>query len=89
MASDGIKFRSFFEKVFSLQFCSGYIAPEYALHGLFSTKVDVFSYGVLALEIVTGRSSSSFYDSDCAEDFLSYVSMASSLLIELYVSEKI
>lgn len=51
----------------------GYMAPEYAHHGHFSTKVDVFSYGVLTLEIVTGRQSSSVYDSGHAEDFLDYV----------------
>ncbi|CAH8258086.1 unnamed protein product [Arabidopsis lyrata] len=33
----------------------GYMAPEYALHGLLSVKSDVFSYGVLVLEIVSGR----------------------------------
>jgi len=62
------------------------MAPEYALHGHLSTKVDVYSYGVLALEIVTGRQSSSFYDSERA-DFLNYVSLGLRLLIELYVSE--
>ncbi|KAL7249461.1 hypothetical protein ACSBR1_011622 [Camellia fascicularis] len=31
--------------------CSGYIAPEYAVDGLFSVKSDVFSFGVLVLEI--------------------------------------
>ncbi|XP_024021179.1 G-type lectin S-receptor-like serine/threonine-protein kinase At4g27290 [Morus notabilis] len=39
----------------------GYIAPEYAVGGLFSTKSDVFSFGVLVLEIVSGRKSSSFH----------------------------
>ncbi|KAJ6292246.1 hypothetical protein OIU78_024424 [Salix suchowensis] len=37
----------------------GYIAPEYAKHGQFSVKSDVFSFGVLVLEIVSGRKQSS------------------------------
>nr|CAB3464857.1 unnamed protein product [Digitaria exilis] len=31
------------------------MAPEYAQHGIFSAKSDVYSYGVLVLEIITGR----------------------------------
>ncbi|XP_031120583.1 G-type lectin S-receptor-like serine/threonine-protein kinase At4g27290 [Ipomoea triloba] len=33
----------------------GYISPEYATHGIFSIKSDVFSFGVLILEIVNGK----------------------------------
>ncbi|XP_031128480.1 cysteine-rich receptor-like protein kinase 13 isoform X2 [Ipomoea triloba] len=33
----------------------GYIAPEYYLNGEFSIKTDVYSFGVLVLEIITGQ----------------------------------
>nr|XP_043633923.1 receptor-like cytosolic serine/threonine-protein kinase RBK1 [Erigeron canadensis] len=33
----------------------GYMAPEYFMHGLVHEKIDVFSFGVLLLELITGR----------------------------------
>ncbi|KAF3959335.1 hypothetical protein CMV_015842 [Castanea mollissima] len=39
----------------------GYMSPEYAMEGRFSDKLDVFSFGVLLLEILSGRRNSSFY----------------------------
>ncbi|KAI3829348.1 hypothetical protein L1987_03468 [Smallanthus sonchifolius] len=33
----------------------GYMSPEYAMHGHFSVKSDVFSLGVLVLEIISGK----------------------------------
>ncbi|KAK9116149.1 hypothetical protein Sjap_015096 [Stephania japonica] len=39
----------------------GYMSPEYAMEGLFSIKSDVFSFGVLLLEILCGRKNSSFH----------------------------
>ncbi|XP_062109355.1 G-type lectin S-receptor-like serine/threonine-protein kinase At4g27290 [Humulus lupulus] len=39
----------------------GYMAPEYALEGQFSVKSDVFSFGVLMLEIISGKRSKGFY----------------------------
>ncbi|XP_023729325.1 G-type lectin S-receptor-like serine/threonine-protein kinase At1g67520 [Lactuca sativa] len=38
----------------------GYMSPEYAMRGIFSIKSDIFSFGVLILEIVNGRRNSSF-----------------------------
>lgn len=35
----------------------GYIAPEYAIHGQLSEKVDVYSFGVIILEIISGQRS--------------------------------
>ncbi|CAF1969542.1 unnamed protein product [Brassica napus] len=34
----------------------GYMAPEYALYGQLTEKADVFSFGVVAMEIVSGKS---------------------------------
>uniref|UniRef100_A0A7N2LR08 Protein kinase domain-containing protein n=1 Tax=Quercus lobata TaxID=97700 RepID=A0A7N2LR08_QUELO len=36
---------------------TGYLAPEYALGGQLTMKADVYSFGVLILEIISGRSS--------------------------------
>ncbi|XP_057783892.1 receptor-like cytosolic serine/threonine-protein kinase RBK1 isoform X2 [Salvia miltiorrhiza] len=33
----------------------GYMAPEYFMHGLVNEKTDVFAFGVLLLELITGR----------------------------------
>lgn len=32
-----------------------YLSPEYFMHGIVDEKTDVFAYGVLLLEIITGR----------------------------------
>ncbi|QHN95406.1 hypothetical protein HN51_043261 [Arachis hypogaea] len=39
----------------------GYMAPEYALDGFFSIKSDVFSFGVVILEILSGKKNTGFY----------------------------
>ncbi|ONK55299.1 uncharacterized protein A4U43_UnF5280 [Asparagus officinalis] len=51
----------------------GYMAPEYAQRGHFSMKLDVYSFGILVLEIMTGKRSNSFqYDSEISPDIVSY-----------------
>ncbi|KAF3777367.1 putative cysteine-rich receptor-like protein kinase 20 [Nymphaea thermarum] len=50
----------------------GYMSPEYALRGLFSVKSDIFSFGVLLLEIVSGHKNTAFFQTDLDQDLLSY-----------------
>ncbi|KAJ9690111.1 hypothetical protein PVL29_012654 [Vitis rotundifolia] len=50
----------------------GYMAPEYAMHGHFSVKTDVYSFGVLVLELVSGQRNNCFRVSENIEDLLSY-----------------
>ncbi|XP_022041017.1 probable receptor-like protein kinase At1g11050 [Helianthus annuus] len=33
----------------------GYVAPEYALYGQLTSKIDVYSFGIIVLEIMSGR----------------------------------
>ncbi|KAM3206073.1 hypothetical protein ACQJBY_061631 [Aegilops geniculata] len=51
----------------------GYMAPEYAVLGHVSTKSDVFSFGMIILEIVTGRRNSVSSQTMMAEHLLTYV----------------
>lgn len=49
------------------------MAPEYAIDGSFSVKSDAYSFGVLLLEIVSGKKIRQFYDSGSNANLLGHV----------------
>ena len=51
------------------------MSPEYALDGVFSVKSDVFSFGVLVLEILSGRRNTGVFKTGTL-NLLAYVSCA-------------
>ncbi|KAM0009259.1 putative protein kinase RLK-Pelle-DLSV family [Helianthus debilis subsp. tardiflorus] len=57
----------------------GYMSPEYALDGVFSIKSDVFSFGVVLLEILSGKRNTGFYQ---AQKRISLLGHAWSLWME-------
>jgi serine/threonine protein kinase len=50
----------------------GYMPPEYAVHGRYSMKSDVFSFGVIILEIISGKRIKAFYDPTHSLNLLGY-----------------
>ncbi|XP_050285809.1 cysteine-rich receptor-like protein kinase 28 [Quercus robur] len=50
----------------------GYMSPEYAINGIVSIKTDVFSYGVLLLEIVSSKKNNSCYHSEYPLNLIGY-----------------
>ncbi|CAL5408538.1 unnamed protein product [Camellia sinensis] len=50
----------------------GYMPPEYFKCGHFSVKSDVFSFGVILLEILSGRKIFCFHDMENGKNLLSY-----------------
>ncbi|KAM0869990.1 hypothetical protein ACQ4PT_040314 [Festuca glaucescens] len=51
----------------------GYMAPEYAMRGNYSVKSDAFSFGVMVVEIVTGRKNNHSYASQKNGDLVTTV----------------
>ncbi|OWM91339.1 hypothetical protein CDL15_Pgr000283 [Punica granatum] len=54
----------FLEKTKRIVGTYGYMSPEYVVDGIFSIKSDVFSFGVLVLEIVCGKRNREFHHPD-------------------------
>jgi serine/threonine protein kinase len=59
------------------------MSPEYAMHGQFSVKSDVFSFGVMVLEIISGKRKYSSSESDCV-DIRNYVSILTILSKQVF-----
>ncbi|MED6204661.1 hypothetical protein PIB30_011079 [Stylosanthes scabra] len=59
-------------QTFRISGTHGYMAPEYAMRGYLSVKTDVFSFGILVLELISGRKN---HDVQCGgekADLLNY-----------------
>ncbi|KAL3744235.1 hypothetical protein ACJRO7_013484 [Eucalyptus globulus] len=50
----------------------GYIPPEYVRKGIYSMKYDVYSFGVLLLQIISGKRTSCYYGLDENLNLLDY-----------------
>ncbi|XP_026382082.1 G-type lectin S-receptor-like serine/threonine-protein kinase At1g11300 isoform X2 [Papaver somniferum] len=72
----------------------GYMSPEYAMEGRFSEKSDVFSFGVLLIEIVSGKKCTSFHLQELSLSLLGYAwklwneNMVQKLIDPTLLSEK-
>jgi hypothetical protein len=51
------------------------MSSEYAMHGHYSEKSDVFSFGVIIIEIISAKRNALSIGSPVFDDVLSYVSM--------------
>lgn len=65
-----------------------YVAPEYAMTGHLLVKSDVYSYGVVLLELLTGRKPVDMSQPSGQENLVTWVSsngeLASLLLASIY-----
>lgn len=59
------------------------MAPEYVYNGQFSIKSDVFSFGIMVLEIVSGRKSTSFSPQKEYLTLTGYVSTKNNAFLKL------
>ncbi|BAT99445.1 hypothetical protein LR48_Vigan284s000600 [Vigna angularis] len=55
--------------VYPIEGTFGYLAPEYFMHGIVDERTDVFAFGVLLLELITGRRA---VDSDSRQSLVSW-----------------
>ncbi|KAF7151479.1 hypothetical protein RHSIM_Rhsim02G0196300 [Rhododendron simsii] len=51
---------------------SGYMSPEYAQDGLYSEKLDVFSFGIIVLEILSGKRNIASFETSHTSNLVGY-----------------
>ncbi|KAI3816102.1 hypothetical protein L1987_15791 [Smallanthus sonchifolius] len=78
---EGILFASKFGLLF------GYISPEYAVHGRFSIKSDVFSFGVMVLEIISGKKNREFSHGDHRDNLLGHIMNVAFAFFKIYKAD--
>ena len=64
------------------------MAPEYASDGVFSVKSDVFSFGILMLEIITGKKNRGFFHADQTLNLAGHVSKYTQIKITYFIPKK-
>lgn len=65
---------------------SGYMAPEYAMRGYLTDKADVYSFGIVALEIVSGKSNTKYRPKEEFVYLLDWVSSTSFFFNEFMIT---
>lgn len=60
------------------------MAPEYAFDGKFSIKSDIYSLGVMILEIVSGQKNRGFKHPSCYKNLLEQVNIFSSMKLHIF-----
>jgi serine/threonine protein kinase len=61
-------------------FCSVYMSPEYMVHGRYSKKSDVFSFGVLVLKILSGKKNKKFCHPDHHLNLIGHISINNAVI---------
>ena len=54
--------------------CSSYMTPEYVGNGLFSIKCNIFSFGILLLEMICGKRNRGLYEAGFNLNLIGHVS---------------
>ena len=68
-----------------MEFSCRYVAPEYAMTGHLLVKSDVYSYGVVLLELLTGRKPVDMSQTSGQENLVTWVRFCEAIPILLII----